>query len=104
MARRRRRARSNPSTGTWVAIGLGAAALGVGVYFLTRSSGTTNPATGQPIPAGDKLITVTVPGQPGQGQVLLSTACNAARQLRASGNTVDANTWAQICQQNGGTV
>lgn len=103
-SRRRGRARSNPSTAAWAAIGLGVVALGVGVYFVTKASAPAlNPATGQPIPAGDKLITVTIPGQSGQGQILLSQACNAARQLQSS-SPADAAQWAAICTQNGGTV
>lgn len=102
MARRRYRARQNPSAGTWVAIGLGAVVLGAGVYFLAKSSApAVNPATGQLVPTGDKLLTVSIPGQPGQGRVLLSTACQAARQLRGTPNGA---VWANICQQNGGTV
>ena len=89
----------------WAAIGLGVVALGAGVYFLTKSSAPAlNPATGQPIPAGDKLITVQIPGQSGQGQLLLSQACDAARRLRAAGQNASADTWAAICTQNGGTV
>jgi hypothetical protein len=90
----------------WAAIGLGVVALGAGVYFLTRGSSAAqlNPATGQPIPAGDKLITVQIPGQSGQGQLLLSQACDAARRLRAAGQNASADTWTAICTQNGGTV
>jgi hypothetical protein len=109
--RRRSRAHENPSTGAWVAIGLGVAALGVGAYFLAHSmsSSPTNanpqlPPGTPPPPPGDKWITVTIPGQPGKGLVLLSTACDAARRLRASGNITDADAWAQVCQQNGGQV
>lgn len=94
------------SRNAWLAIGLGVVALGVGVYFVTKSSssGPQLPAGTPAAPPGDKYIVVTIPGQAGQGLVLLSTACAAARALAANGNAADAAAWAQVCRQNGGTV
>ena len=108
--RRRSRAQENPSTGAWLAIGLGAAALGVGAYFVAKSMSSSSSASPQlppntpAAPPGDKYIVVTIPGQSGQGVILLSQACAAARQLAANGNAADAAAWAQVCQSNGGTV
>lgn len=110
MASRRRHADENPSTGAWLAIGLGVAALGVGAYFLAKSMSSKSSSAPQlppntpAAPPGDKYIVVTIPGQSGQGLILLSQACAAARALAANGNAADAAAWAQVCRDNGGTV
>lgn len=108
-SRRRHRAQENPSTGAWLAIGLGVAALGVGAYFLTKSMSSSSSSAQLPpntpaAPPGDKYVVVSIPGQSGQGLILLSQACAAARALAANGNAADAAAWAQVCRDNGGTV
>jgi hypothetical protein len=51
----------------------------------------------------DPMLTITIPGTQGQGQISLSGACDAAWRLRTANNP-DWQIWAKICQDNGGTV
>jgi hypothetical protein len=77
---------------TYIAL---AAAGGAAYYFFFRKP---------PPPAeADPMITLSIQGMSGSGTIRLSQACSQARALKAAGNP-DWQTWAIVCQQNGGTV
>lgn len=68
-----------------------AAVGGLAYYFLFRKK-----------PDADPLIIVQIPGQAGQGQIRLSAACAAAKQLYLN-QSPDWVFWANVCRNNGGS-